>query len=335
MDIVEAENGRFAAVGGSCGNVMALLAWIGWRAMPVARLGQDGPGSFVRDEFKAIGVQTCSLTDEAAVQTPVVIQRFTETKDGQRTHRFSLTCPECGEWLPRYRPITLKQAAQVTELSAAPEVYYFDRISPSSLRLAEWAKEKDALIVFEPSSIGDEHRFLRAVELCDVLKYSHSRLGHVPDLAKVASPCLVVETSGHKGLRVRWRGRWSKLPAYAVPKFVDAAGSGDWCTAGFIHKITEGGAKPFMTLDKARIDHSLRFGQALAALNCGFEGARGAMMTLTLTQMNKALSAMSDAGEPVWDKRDVDYAAPPKKTCRMCAVNPNIASKAHMEGGRF
>lgn len=334
MDIVEAENGRFAAVGGSCGNVMALLAWMGWRAVPVARLGQDGPGAFVREEFEEIGIQTSYLTDEMSVQTPIVIQRFVETEDGQRTHRFSLTCPECGEWLPRYRPITLNHAAQLTAVSAAPKAYYFDRISPASLRIAEWAKQKGAMIVFEPSSIGDERRFQRAVEICDVLKYSHSRLGHVPDLAKVASPRLVIETSGPDGLRVRWRGRWSKLPAYNVPRFIDAAGSGDWCTAGFIHKIAEGGAKSFKALDKARIDHSLRFGQALAALNCGFEGARGAMMTLTQTQMNKALSAMLEAGEPVWDMRDIDYAAPPNKTCRTCEANPNKASKVQEEGGK-
>ena len=311
MDIVEAENGRFAAVGGSCGNVMALLAWMGRRAVPVARLGLDGPGAFVREEFEEIGVQTCNLTDEMSVQTPVVIQRFVETEDIQRTHRFSLTCPECGKWLPRYRPTTLNHTAQVTAGSSAPKAYNFDQISPASLRLAEWAKQKGAMIVFEPSSIGDEHRFQCAVEICDVLKYSHSRLGHVPDLAKVASPRLVIEASEPDGLRVRWRGRWSKLPAYNVPRFIDAAGSGDWCTAGFIHKIAEGEAKSFKALDKARIDHSFRFGQALAALNCGFEGTRGAMMALTRAQMNKALSAMLESGDPVWDISDVDYAAPP------------------------
>ena len=259
---------------------LCLLGWDG-RALPVARLGQDGSGVFVREEFEEIGVQTNYLTDEMSIQTPVVIQRFVETEDGQRTHRFSLTCPECGGWLPRYRPITLDQAEQVTEASTIPKAFYFDRISPANLWLAEWAKQKGAIIVFEPSSIGDEHRFQRAVEICDVLKYSHSRLGHVPDLAKLTSPRLVIETSGPDGLRVRWRGRWSKLPAFNVPRFIDAAGSGDWCTAGLIHKIAGGGAKSFKNLDKTRIDHSLRFGQALAALNCGFEGARGAMMTLT------------------------------------------------------
>ena len=32
LDIVQGESGSFAATGGSCGNVMAILAWLGWSA---------------------------------------------------------------------------------------------------------------------------------------------------------------------------------------------------------------------------------------------------------------------------------------------------------------
>ena len=144
------------------------------------------------------------------------------------------------------------------------------------------------------------------------LKYSHDRLGHVPDLSRLASPRLVIETRGPDGLRVRWRRSWSDLQAYSAPRLIDAAGSGDWCTAGLIHKVAEGGAKSFETLNKAYIDHSLRFGQALAAINCGFEGARGAMMGLTQLQMNKALGALSETGEPVWDTWAYGICAPPE-----------------------
>ena len=48
MDVVDVEGDRFAAVGGSCGNVMAILAWLGWTARPIARLGGDATGDFIR-----------------------------------------------------------------------------------------------------------------------------------------------------------------------------------------------------------------------------------------------------------------------------------------------
>ncbi len=319
MDIVEAEAGEFAAPGGSCGNVMALLAWMGWRATPVARLGEDAPGSFVREEFDKIGVDTDYLNMAAGVKTPVVIQRFVEDADGQRTHRFSLTCPECGGWLPRYRPTTLTHAVDVIETSPSPRVFYFDRVSPAALKLAGWAQDEGALIVYEPSSIGDERQFQRAIATCHVLKYSHDRLGHMPDLAKISSPRIIIETRGAEGLRVRWRSRWSQLPAFKAPRFVDAAGSGDWCSAGLIHMIGEDGAQALDHLNKVQVDRALRFGQALAAVNCGFEGARGAMIALNHAQMNKALGALTVDKQPRWDITNADLSQPPSDTCHACA----------------
>lgn len=327
MDIVEAEDLTFAAAGGSCGNVMALLAWMGWNAAPVARLGDDSAGRFVRQAFSDINVSTDYLSEEKGVQTPIVIQRFVETKDGERTHRFSLTCPECGGWLPRYRAATLKHAASVIEEVRAPKAYYFDRVSPSGLRLAEWAKREGSLVVFEPSSIGDERKFQQAVDLCDVLKYSHDRLGHVPDLTKVTSPRLVIETRGEDGLRVRWRGRWSVLPAFEAPHFVDAAGSGDWCSAALIHKIGEKGAAGLDSLNKPRLDHALRFGQALAAINCGYEGARGAMMVLTHAKLNKALAALSQKAAPELERELGAYLTPPADLCNACSVETGASKQ--------
>ena len=121
-DIVEGRTEEFVAAGGSCGNVLAILAWLGWTSYPVARLGRDWAATVIRKEFKSIGVEGDFLSDEKAVQTPIVIQRFVEDKAGKRVHRFSLACPECGGWLPRFRASTLQQATEVTEVRDRPEV---------------------------------------------------------------------------------------------------------------------------------------------------------------------------------------------------------------------
>lgn len=319
MDIVEGGAGRFAALGGSCGNVMALLAYMGWHAAPLARLGQDKSGAFIRQEFDEIGVDTRFLVEVSGVQTPIIIQRFVEGQDGQRTHRFSLTCPDCGTWLPRYRATTVNHASEVIEAGEAPKTFYFDRVSPAALKLAAWARENGALVVFEPSSIGDERHFQRAVDSAHILKYSHERLGHVPDLAKVTAPKIVIETHGADGLKVRWKSRWSKLPAFEAPKFVDAAGSGDWCSAGIIHTIGNEGIEIFKTLDKPRLDHALRFGQALAAVNCGFEGARGAMMAMDTKRLNSALGALVGGDTTLKENDDPTGPLPPPGLCYSCS----------------
>ncbi|MCA1477988.1 MULTISPECIES: PfkB family carbohydrate kinase [Bradyrhizobium] len=321
-DIVEGRSEEFVAAGGSCGNVLAILAWLGWKSYPVARLGKDWAAGTIRKEFKSIGVDSQFLSDEKAVQTPIVIQRFVEDKKGKRVHRFSLACPECGGWLPRFRASTLQQAADVTQSEIVPKAFYMDRLSPAAIKVAGWAKEKGALIVFEPSSIGDEKQFQKAVDLCHVLKFSHDRLGHVRDLREAQRPKVIVETLAEDGLRVRWRGYWSELPAFKTPLFVDGAGAGDWTSAGLIHQIGASGAKVFDTLQKPRLLSALRFGQGLAAINCGYEGARGAMMAMTREQLAKRLLALASRGsEANLNVQDLQAheADIPTRLCATCA----------------
>lgn len=288
LDIVEGKLNTFGAAGGSCGNVMAMLAWLGWTASPIGRLGADAAGEFVVSEYAKLGVDCRHIVRDENVATPIVIQRFGETAEGERTHRFSLSCPDCGGWLPRFRPMTISQAAPVLESSLAPKVFYLDRVTPASLRLARWAKDLGALVLFEPSSVGDEKPFQRAIDLCHVLKYSHDRLGHIPDLAAAQSPDLIVETLGEQGLRMRWRGSWSVLPAFKTDVFEDAAGSGDWCSAGLLHLVGARGADAFQASKRDDLERALKFGQALATLNCRFEGARGLMSFMDHQSVNKA-----------------------------------------------
>ena len=309
MDVIDLEGDRFAAVGGSCGNVMAILAWLGWTARPVARLGSDAAGDFIRQELRELGVDVSSLTEEKKLRSPIVLQRFSTARDGTRTHRFSLTCPGCGRWLPRHRSVTLTQSMTLACGGNAPCVLYFDRISPAALRLAETARSRGALVVFEPSSADADAKFQRAVDTCHVLKYSQERLGHLPDLPYAKSPPLIVETRGEVGLRYRWQGRWSQLDAFPVKDNLDAAGSGDWCTATLIHRMGRNGADAFSRSTGFVIEAALQDGQATAAVNCGFLGARGAMQALTLDELNKRRSTV---GQDTPRKRSTKSADGPK-----------------------
>jgi len=324
VDIVEGSGEGFVSAGGSCGNVMAILAWLGWNAVPFSRLGRDWAAKTIRKDLGESGVALDYLSEEDTVQTPIVIQRFVEDVSGRRTHRFALTCPECGGWLPRYRPITLAQANRLTSLSLKPKTLYLDRVSPAALRVAAWARDMGAMVLFEPSSIGDERQFQKAVDLCHILKYSHDRLGHLRDLREAHSPQIIIETLAEEGLRVRYRGDWTELPAFEAPWFRDGAGSGDWCSAGLIHHLGTHGSAVFQTLQKPRLLAALRFGQALAAVNCGYEGARGAMHALSRDQMANALTELSSCKPeqlPEVQSTANHDSEIPKKICATCSTD--------------
>ena len=320
LDIVEGRNSTFATAGGSCGNVLSILSWMGWHSHLTGRLGADVASEYIADELTELGVDIENLIFDESISTPIVIQKFVESKDGERTHRFSLTCPDCRGWLPRFRPMTLKQAAPLLESRVKPKTFYFDQVSPASLKLAKWANECGALVMFEPASVNDERAFQRAVDLCHIFKYSDERLGHLPDLEKTQHPKLIVKTLGASGLEMRWRNRWSSMSAFDAPKFEDAAGSGDWCSAGILHRLGVGGGAGLDDLSKPNLERGVRFGQALAAINCGFEGARGLMNFMDHDSLNRALQALASFKQvDDWGQDHDDHRSLPDKLCNLCA----------------
>lgn len=318
LDVIECGGGERFAAGGTCGNVLAILAWLGWRSAPVARLGKDGAGGFVLKELGHAGVETGLVRQDGGTPTPVVVQRTVVDAAGRRSHRFALTCPECGQWLPRFRPIVRADAEQAKSSGLQPSVFFFDRVSPGIVGLARWARQAGALVMFEPSSFSDEKAFRAAIELAHVLKYSKERLGHVRDFGNTPYPAVVIETLGEEGLRVLWKGHWSEFEAFDAPRFVDAAGAGDWTSAGFLHVVGQGGSAGLKGCSKTAIERALRIGQALSALNCGFEGARGLMEVADREKVSRMLRAMAGGSGSL--PEDVELEAQPSIKVRLCEL---------------
>lgn len=272
---------RFA--GGSCGNVLAILAYFGWHAHAVGRIGDDPAGLELIADLENWGVQTNLLRVESGRGTPVIVQENYLDAKGRARHRFSRNCPVCGAALPAYRPLLASDAAKIAVALPAHSVFYFDRVAPGTLKLAHMVRENGAFVVFEPSGIKDERLFTECLKVAHVVKYASDRIKDIDDVVAKAKVPLEIKTLGAKGLRLRIRTGArplviEELPAFTVPDLRDAAGSGDWTTAGLIHSLvnTEERLQELVT-DPEAVVLATRRGQALAALNCGFEGARGLM----------------------------------------------------------
>jgi sugar/nucleoside kinase (ribokinase family) len=300
LDVVipgEAEKAPRLWAGGTCGNVLTVLAYLGWEAYPVARLGQDNPSQWVAQDLATCGVHLDFLQREPGGATPVIVQHIQEGGVEGGTHSFSWRCPFCGSDLPRYRPLRLSDLDQLTPQLPHANVFFFDRVSPAALRLAEHYATRGALVVLEPSGIGDQRLFRNALALVHVLKFSHERLGGSDTVVDAEQPWLVVETLGRDGLRYRGRhpavaGRgWQHLSAIPAPLVLDTAGSGDWCTAGILHSLGRG-MSAFRQATRSLLVDALRFGQTLAACNCGFEGARGGMYCVSTKAFADSIGAL-------------------------------------------
>lgn len=269
------------AAGGTCANVLANLAALGWTTTPLARLAEDRAGRLVRSDLARAGVRTDHLGLPTRKPTPIVVQLNDLAPEGCSTHRFIWRCPTCGRRLPRHSPVTNAVLAELTPTLPPPDVFFFDRPSPAAVRLAKVFASHGTLVVFEPSAGGGNPHFRDALAIADILKYSADRF---PTLrlpaARERRLLLEVQTLGARGARYRsWapdhEPRWTRVPAFDVTRVVDTAGCGDWTTAGIIYELGPIGRPQLASLSEQEIRQAIRHGQALAAWSLGFAGARG------------------------------------------------------------
>ena len=142
-----------------------------------------------------------------------------------------------------------------------------------------------------------------AAGIAHVIKYADNRLDAAPGAMGLHSATLLeIQTRGGTGVRYRHRlgkaaSNWMHLEAIQAPHVADTCGSGDWCTAGLLDRLARGGQQSLRSTGARGIRNALRFGQALAAWNCGFEGARGGMYAVPLNALDSQIEDLRN-GEP-------------------------------------
>jgi sugar/nucleoside kinase (ribokinase family) len=280
--------------GGTCGNVLTALAFLGWQSYPIARLRSDAASKRVVEDLKSWGVKLdfVSLTDSGS--TPVVVQHIRQNRAGERSHSFSRKCPACGAWLPWYKAI---KAATVPDLSARlpkADVFYFDRTSRGAVSLAQNARKNGALVVFEPSSESDPALLGDALAAAHIVKVASDRLSGNEALVNARTPLLLIETLGSRGLRftikpAAGRRNWRTLPAFRVDAIRDSAGAGDWCTAGIISSLGLLGPEKLAEASPDDFLAALKRGQAMASWTCRYDGARGGMYASSRKAFDQAI----------------------------------------------
>ena len=285
--------------GGTCGNVLSILAYLGWDAYPVARMNDDVASARVRADMNRWGVRLDWANCAPTTHTPMIVQEIRRRRDGQTDHRFSWSCPHCGKWLPPFKAITVDAVERIKPSLVDASVFFLDRLSRGTLALAAEASARGALVVFEPSSKSTDKLLAEAIALAHVVKYADRRLAGIHGvMADGGSAVLLeVQTLGDQGLRYRHRLRrgvsgWMHLKAISAPRLADTCGAGDWCTAGLIAKAAVGGREGFRRAGARGVRAALHYGQALAAWNCGFEGARGGMYAVSRQAFKRQITSL-------------------------------------------
>lgn len=309
LDIILDQEGKLLShgMGGSAGNVLSILAGFGWDVFPIAELGDDLAGEMISQEFTALGADLRYLNKSHSSQTPVVYQQQLG-QHSPKTHKFSFACPHCGEKRPLKNPQT--SLIEKTDFDyLIPDVLYLDRATELGVQLAEHYRNKNVLVVFEPSEIGrDPGLFTRALNAAHIIKYADDRLA---DLQSFDTNNVSVEicTMGSAGLRYRAPSighEWVTLDAFDAPHVVDTSGAGDWCTSGMIYHLFNEGTLNTHLIGYNQLYNALRFGQALSALNCMTLGARGLTKAFPLRKIIHLANSLKNSRPHYELKQTID-----------------------------
>ena len=264
-------------VGGTCGNVMMILSYMGWDAYPIARLDGTKDGVRVLDDMKKHHVHTDFVSTQDG-KTPVIVQRNLINKDGIPIHKFE-SRNNVGRFYLDFKSLTLPQAKAILErISFAPKVFFFDRVSPAILMLATSFKRKGSVLFFEPSSRGGNvGLFNKCVEVADIVKFSEQRIKDIEQFKDYKGK-LFIQTQGAKGLIYRLDSDWKYLAPVVNEKVVDTSGAGDWTTAALINYLFKDKAMfGICNLYDLDLETALKEAQRVGAKSCSYEGARGMM----------------------------------------------------------
>jgi len=297
-------------VGGTCANVLAGLSFFGWESITVARCGLDLAGDMLVQDLLRNGMDIDFIYREDKVKTPRIIEKL-QSNGQSAKHKFFLRCPSCKTYLPRFRSPRLDSLDKIILRYSVPDVYFFDQVTPSSLKLAKIYRESGALIFFEPNNLKYNDKFEEAIRLSHVLKYAEKELNekfteNINDelIKRIESfcPILVIKTIGKFGLLYKFNGdkQWKSQKGVKPVEIFDSCGAGDWCTSSFIFGLFESSKKNQVKLldslmDNNSVSRSLKFAQKVASISLRFIGARGLSNSMTKEQFfNKYKSFFQD-----------------------------------------
>lgn len=307
--------------GGTCGNVLAILSFLGFEATLIARLGTDRASDVVVSDLQAVGVNCRHIQRDHNARTPRVIE-FLPDRPGE-SHRFAFKCPKCLRRFPRRSEPTYERSKESLS-NINPSFFFFDRSGPVTIALAKEARDNGAIVMFEPDSLRNGKRFDEALQVSHIVKYSAERISQSiePWLRQIdRKPRLIVETLDGGGLRymirpgARRQSHWNLQEPFFVKDPIDQAGAGDWCSAGLISRILS--SSPDGRWRSRTIRRALAFGQALAAASILFAGPRGFLENYSRSAALRGASSTLRRGKiPDWLRKEAEVLGKTVGSCK-------------------
>lgn len=294
LDIVKGYGQIKYMTGGTCGNVISSLAFLGWESNIIKNRYNDLAGEIIDKNFNDMGVNSIELGTPVAA--PRIIQIISSNNKYPR-HQFLFACPKCHKDVPKIKTLTEKEMVNITFPDS--NVFFTDRSSKGLSSLRSSYTRNGSWSIYEPNSCRNTKSFIESSLDSHIVKFSSAKVSfslaeNLRESSYGRTPVVIVRTEGPKGLSFCYKTRkgsmskWYHLDALPAVNIIDTAGAGDWCTAGLLFFLVNNYPKSKSYLNKNDVIGALQFGQALSAISCSFMGSQG----LLYNDLNEQLRSL-------------------------------------------
>lgn len=226
-------------VGGSCGNVLSLLARCGWHAVPFLYIDDSETGITLKNllEKEGVDVSHVHVTPDADSVRIKFIHELYNNEDSKRV----IKCSGKGKLqINRIFPTGVEIINFLNSHTShlIPNCFYSDRLFPG-IHVVQAAIPNTTIFYYEPNHMKDVVSQQSIIEKCTVIKFSAEIISpHFFDTIETPNT-IIICTKGAKGVSLKKRdAEWINIPAYnSTTAAVDSTCAGDCFSASFINSL--------------------------------------------------------------------------------------------------
>ena len=261
-------------VGNTCGNVMCMLPYLGVETYPIGHFDDSEQGLKMTADLKRYGANTCFVKNSPVGGTTLMTCIHKLDADGQHVMSHRATAPNSR--FPKRKQMRKDEVQGfVDALDFKPDAYFFDVSDAGPRELAKAMKEQGVLVYYEPEGNKEMNKFLKCVEVSDVVKFSGTR---ILDTAFVADypDKLFIRTMGEAGMEFNLHGQgWKKIAPVPNDLVVDWEGAGDWTSSVIISELCKQNKLDIAHITDKDVRQVLETAAAIASRSVSFMGSKG------------------------------------------------------------
>ena len=261
-------------VGNTCGNVMCMLPYLGVETYPIGHFDESEQGLKITADLKRYGANTRFVKNskEGGTTLMTCIHKF--DANGQHIMSHRATAPNSR--FPKRKQLRKDEVLYfVDALDFTPDAYFFDVSDAGPRELAKALKEQGVLVYYEPEGNKEMNKFIKCVEVSDVIKFSGTNILDTSFVANYSDK-LFIRTMGEEGMEFNLRGQgWQKIAPVPNNNVVDWEGAGDWTSSVFLAELCKLNKLNIAQLTSEEVRKVLETAAATASRSVSYMGSKG------------------------------------------------------------